>query len=72
MLAQNLGDYFVFVSHDDELSPLLLETLVNALSLNPDASVAYSDVKRFPVNGGSEILSYEFPVGVSSTVIRGM
>ncbi|SVE44541.1 uncharacterized protein METZ01_LOCUS497395, partial [marine metagenome] len=28
MLAQNLGDYFVFVSHDDELSPLLLETLV--------------------------------------------
>lgn len=47
ILCQDLGDYFVFVSHDDQLKPAFLETLLTQLAKHHDASVVFSDVEEF-------------------------
>ena len=47
ILAQDLGAYFVTISHDDEIKPAFLETLLSHLAKNPDASVVYSDAEEF-------------------------
>ncbi len=47
ILDQDLGDYFVTVSHDDQLNPAFLETLLTQLSKHLDASVVYSDAEEY-------------------------
>lgn len=49
LLKEADGDYFLLAFHDDLLSPDHVETLVGVLEKNPNAVIAYSDVKaRYP------------------------
>lgn len=70
--AQNLGEFFLNISHDDELGPSLLKALVEALQAHPQASVAYSDVEKVTVSGQSGVAYFELPESTSSMSSRGI
>lgn len=60
MLEQDLGAYFMFISHDDEILPDCVSTLIKALLAEPSASVAYSDVEEL-LPDSDERLYHAFP-----------
>lgn len=71
MLEQDLGEYFLFVSHDDVPRPAFLEKLLHEMLLRPDASVVYSDVEIVRTDGTSrKIQSYALPEGTDSIAVR--
>ncbi len=64
ILAQDLGNYFVNISHDDEIKPQFLESLLRHLSEYPEASVAFSDAEEFlGKNRERNLLFYDESIG---------
>jgi glycosyltransferase involved in cell wall biosynthesis len=59
MLDQDLGEYFMLISHDDEILPQCIETLMRALSNDPDGVVVYSDVEEL-LPDSEERLAHQF------------
>jgi len=45
LLQQAEGDYFFFAFHDDPVRPTYVSRLVEALTANPDAVLAFSDIE---------------------------
>lgn len=45
------GDYFIWMSDDDQLHPMALETLTNYLDLHPEADAVYGDYCQMDENG---------------------
>ena len=71
ILKQDLGDYFMIVSHDDELLPGCVEQLLSELQAYPNASVAYSDLLESSSEGTVITkFSYDFVAEDSSPAKR--
>ena len=60
VLSQDPGEYFMIISHDDELRPHCLERLMEKLLSNPGAVVAYSDVQEWVIQ--KPMLDHSFAI----------
>ena len=45
------GDYVAFLDHDDELAPFALAEVINAIAVNPDTELFYSDEDKIDEEG---------------------
>lgn len=70
LLEQDLGEFFVIVSHDDVVSPDFLEKLLKEMQKEPDASVVYADAKIVKPDGSSRILSFDLPAAEQTVTDR--
>lgn len=68
ILEQDLGDYFMIISHDDEILPDCISTLMEALLAEPKAAVVYSDVEELLPDSGERLHhQFESPAEVPRT-----
>jgi glycosyltransferase involved in cell wall biosynthesis len=65
LLQQAEGDYFFFAFHDDPVRPTYVSRLVEALTANPDAVLAFSDIEL-----GAETKAYLELEGVHNRLER--
>lgn len=56
--AVKMGDYVFISTHDDVPDPGYIENMMQALHENPDAVIAYGDIKWLKVVGETNIVSY--------------
>ncbi len=71
LLAKAEGRYFMLAFHDDIVAPAYIETLIKKLEANPEAVLAYSDVRAHFPNGDIDERSYKEIDGVQSARRRG-
>lgn len=71
LAAHATGEFMFFAFHDDILQPTFVEKMVQALNDNPRASLAFSDVEQFALDGQSTILEFTNLSNVRSALVRG-
>ena len=70
LLQAAQGDYFFFALHDDLPHPRFVECMVKALEANPEATVAYSDLKQVFTHRASKVSQFTELDGVTDTYER--
>lgn len=66
------GKYLMIASHDDELDPEYLASLVDALEAHPNAVVAFSDMVEHTLEGECRLHVYDRCEGLTSSRDRAL
>lgn len=72
LLAQVETPYFMIMPHDDVLAPTYLEATCHALSSDPEAVVAYTDVQYHYENGKVQKTTYEVEMDAGRVARRAI
>lgn len=72
LMSRATGELMFFAFHDDVIATDYVEKMVRALSTDPTAILAFSDLELVHVHGSRQLVTYPALDGVRNPVMRGL